>query len=265
MTDALQHVFAPDRWPSLVYVSARLGGLMLVAPLWSMSQVPGRARAAITLLLSLALLPAAPAVAWPEQALAIPLPLAAELVIGLSVGMAGAVLVQGVALAGEVIALQMGLAIAGALAPVPEAEVPPVGQFHSLLALLVYLALDGHLLLFRALADTLRTLPPGQVFDLAAGGRLQADAAGALFAAAVWAAGPVMVALFVANLAIAVLSRAVPQLNAMLVSFPVTIALGLLVLGAALPGIGAAIEARVQHLPDVLGRLPAFAGAAGAR
>jgi flagellar biosynthetic protein FliR len=259
MSGALVQALAPDRWPALVFIATRLGGMMLVAPLWSMALAPVRVRAAITVLLALALLPAAPPLAWPADPLAIPLPLAGELAIGIAIGLGAAAIVQGAALAGEVLSLQTGLSFASTVVPMPEAEVPAIGQIHSALAVLIYLAADGHLALLSGIAESLRALPPGGALDLAAGSHASALAAGSLFASAVGVAGPTLVALLAANVAIAMLSRAVPQLNAMLVSFPLTIALGLLVLGAALPLLGSALDGQVSALPDAPVRLGAFA------
>ena len=231
----------PGAWPTFVFVTARLTGLMLTAPLWSMTAMPRAIRAAVTVVLALLLTPLAPRVTVPEQLLELPLPLALELVLGLGIGLTAGVLVHGASLAGEVISLQMGLSLGPALATVPELEVPSVGQLQSLLALLVYVAMGGHLILLRGLADSLQVLPPATALDLAGGAHLAARLGGALFASALGIAAPVMVTLLLVNVALSILSRAVPQLNAMMVSLPLTIGIGLLMLGLALPLLAATV------------------------
>lgn len=249
MPDAVTRLFTPELWPTFVLITARLSGLMLAAPLWSMSTLPRAARAAIIVTLGVLLLPLAPRAPAPEQVLDLPLPIAMELVVGIVIGLTAAVIVQGVALAGEVISMQMGLSLSHALAPMPEAQLPDVGQIKSFLALLIYVSLGGHLMLLRGLADSLRVLPPGMPMDLAAGGRSAAAMAGTLYSCAVRAAAPVMVTLLLANVALAILGRAVPQVNAMLVSFPFTIGIGLVMLGAALPIVAWVICGWMQGLP----------------
>jgi flagellar biosynthetic protein FliR len=262
MPDSLTRLMAPELWPTFVFITARLSGLMLVAPLWSMSALPRAARAAIIVALSVMLLPIAPRVPVPEQVLDLPVPIAMELVVGIVIGLTAAVIVQGVALAGEVVSMQMGLSLGHALAPMPEAQLSDVGQIKSFLALLIYVSVGGHLVLFRGLADSLRVLPPGLPMDLAAGGRSAAMMVGTLYSCAVRAAAPVMVTLLLANVALAILGRAVPQVNAMLVSFPFTIGVGLVMLGAALPIIAWAIGGWMQGLSaTVAGAVASFRAA----
>jgi flagellar biosynthetic protein FliR len=228
---------------------------MMVAPLWSMTAMPQRVRAAITVLLAILLLPLAPATKLPEEVMALPLPLVSELIIGLAIGLTAALLVQGVTLAGEVISLQMGLSLTPLLAPTPDVQVSGTGQLKTMLALLIYVAVDGHLVLLKGLADSLRTLPPGGALDLAGGGRAAALMTGELFGCAVRAAAPVMVALLVTNLAIAMLSRAVPQVNAMMMSFPITIAVGLLMIGVSLPMVASVTEHWMRNLPQAVDQI----------
>ena len=251
----LAQAMAPDRWPTFVLVTARIGGLMLTAPMWSMTMLPKTARGAITVLLALALTPLAPRTPLPDQALELPIPVAMEMVIGIAIGLTAAVLVQGVALAGEVLSLQMGLSLGPQLAPLPDVPVSGVGQLTTFLALVVYLATGGHLVMLRGLAESLRLLPPGLPIALDSGGRLAAVFCEALFGSAVRAAAPVMVALLLANLALAILSRAVPQLNAMMVSLPVTVGVGLVTVGLTLPLLAAMIGGWMQALPVSVDRL----------
>lgn len=255
MPDFLNQAFAPDRWPVFVLISARVAGMMFAAPLWSMTALPHQARAAITVLLSLLLLPLAPALAAPERVLDLPIPLAIELVIGIAIGLTAAVLVQGVALGGEVLALQMGLSLGPALAPTPDIPVSGVAQIKTFLALVIYLGAGGHLVMLRGLADSLAVLPPGAPLNLAGGAGQAAMFCEALFGSALRAAAPVMVALLLSNLALAILSRAVPQLNAMMVSLPLTVGVGLVTIGLTLPVVSGAVARWMGALPASVDRM----------
>lgn len=249
MPDFLTLLLMPSHWPTFVMITARLGGLMISAPLWSMTTIPPALRAAITVVLAAVLLPLAPAAPPPVDVLGMPLPFMAEMAIGLVIGLAAAVIVNGAALAGEVVSLQMGLSLGPALAPMPDLGTSGIGQMKSLLAVFVYLSVGGHLMLLSALADSLGTIPPGTALDiggaLAAGERLM----NVVFLSAVGVAAPVLVALLLANLALALLSRAVPQLNTMMVSLPLSIGVGLVTLGAALPVVAAALTGWMESLP----------------
>lgn len=247
--DFLQAAFAPEKWAAFVLITARVGGFLFTAPGFSGSMMPGTVRTAVTVLLAVFLLPGAPSLPLPDEALDLPLPLAAELAIGMVLGMTASVIVQALGLAGEVMSLQMGLSIAPALSPVPEMQVVGVGQVTSLLAVVLYLGLGGHLMLLRGLAESLRLLPPGGGYALAAGGDVAIQLAGRMFACAVSAAAPVMVALLLTNIAMAIMGRAVPQMNAMMMSFPITVGVGLVTFGLALPILSATVAGWMSGLP----------------
>lgn len=248
MPGFLQTVLAPANWPTFVFVVTRLTGLMMVGPLWSMSMLPRTLRAAITVLLAVMLLPVTPRVALPEQAMQIPVPLAIEMLIGVAIGLSAAVIVQGVAYAGEVVAIQMGLALAPTISPMADLEVSGIGQIKGSLALLIYATMGGHLTLLHGLADSLRTIPPGTSIGLDGGGGAVL-LFGSLFSTAARAAGPIMVALLLTNSALAILNRAVPQMNAMMVALPLTISVGLIMFGAALPFVANNLGSWIQGLP----------------
>jgi flagellar biosynthetic protein FliR len=248
--DFMTQALAPERWPTFALVTARLAGLMLAAPLWSLTVLPRLARAAITALLALVLLPNVPATPLPERLLDLPLPIAMELVIGIAIGLTAAVLVHGVALGGEVLAIQMGLSLGPALAPTPDVQATGVGQIENWLALSIYLAIGGHLFLLRGVAESLQALPPGAAIDYAAGARHAVDLFTILFSSAARAAAPVMATLLLTHLALAILTRAVPQLNTMLVSLPLTFGVGMLMIGVTLPILSSVIGGWMEALPD---------------
>jgi len=110
-------------------------------------------------------------------------------------------------------------------------------------------------MLLHAVADSLRVLPPGTVFALDEGGRAIAGTFGVLFSSALRTAAPVVVALLVTNAALAILSRAVPQLNAMMVSFPITIGVGLLMFAVSMPVVSSVIARWVEVMPAGIDRL----------
>ena len=262
MPSAWDPLLRPDAWPTFVFITARLTGLFFIAPLWSMTGLPRLARAAILVLLALVLLPGAPRVPMPEHALELPVPLAMEMLLGLAIGMTAAVVVHGAAMCGEVVSMQMGLSLGPALAPMPDVEASGVSQIQSLMAVVIYVGVGGHLMLLRGIADSLQVLPPGAPFALADGGRTIVAMVGTVFLTALRTGAPVIVALLVTNVALAILSRAVPQLNAMMVSFPMTIAVGLIMVGASLPMAAGTIDVWMRDLPLRIAEVTGAFGAA---
>lgn len=252
MSTFVNELFGPDRWPVFVFITARLAGLGMTAPLWSMRTFPRSIRATVIAVIALVLLPTVPETVIPERVLDIPVPLAMELIIGMSIGLTAAVIIQGVAYAGDVLSLQTGLSLGAALSggDIPGAG---LGQMLSLGALLIYVVMGGHLILLQGLSESLQVLPPGRPLATEAGGATAAAAFGTIFSSAARVAAPAMVSLLLANLALAILTRAVPQLNAIMVSFPLTIGLGLLMIGVSMPIIASAIHGWVQDLPTSVG------------
>ena len=248
MPKELLLALSPETWPTFVLIATRLGGLFLVAPVWSSFSIPRMVRGAMTVLLSLVMLPIAPLVSLPDALPALPLLIGLELVVGVVIGLSAAVLVSGVAYAGEVVSMQMGIHLGNALSPMPELEVPGIGELNGFLALFIYLAVGGHLVMLRGIADSLRLLPPGTLFSMAGGVEEGSRLVGTLFLTALRTAVPVMLILLLSNVGLALLQRAVPNLNAMMVAIPLTVLVGLLALTGAVPLVAASIASWMSAL-----------------
>lgn len=250
----------PVNWPLFALVSARLAGLMLTAPLWSMRFVPMQARAAMTVVLAVALMPLVPAEVRPApgEPLAF-LALVPELLLGLAIGLTAAVFLHALSVAAEVVSLQMGLSFGAAFGGSPDTATPGIGQLYHNFTLALYAILGGHLVLLTGLALSLRIVPPGAVTGMDAAGPAVLTLLGSVFAVAVQVAAPVMVALLITNLALAVLNRAVPQLHTLMVAVPLTVAVGFVVIGATLPLtaglVGRWVGGLEAGVADLLGRM----------
>jgi flagellar biosynthesis protein FliR len=251
----------PDPVPFLL-VLARLSGLALAAPIFGHLLVPVRVRAGIVGVLALAL---APAVGAPPLADASPWMLAGlvgvELVIGVLLGLVAQLVFAGVELGGQVAGIQLGVGMAGVIDPGSHAGSTVVAQWQQLVALLVFLVLDVHHVLVRALVESFRVAPVGQVAltsDVLHG--VVAEAAG-LFDVGVRIAAPVLVVLLLVNGALGILARTIPQLNVFAVGLPVNVGVGLVVLGASLPFTARFLAGRFETLADTLAALVGGLGA----
>lgn len=248
----LSAALSPDYWPLLALIAARVSGLMLVMPLFSMNSVPRSVRTGATLLLALILLPLAPQTFPVESASLLPLLVVIEIFIGFSIGLTASVFMAGVTTAGEIIGMKMGLGIASVFDPMSNVTVPIVGYFIQLFVIAVFFLVDGHLVLIQGLGHSVEILSPGQVVP----GRelLQGLAAmgSMVFVTAVKISAPVLTALLVANVAFGVLAKAAPQMNVFLLSMPITICLGLLVIGFTLAGMVSLTRSWVFQMPEMI-------------
>lgn len=252
-------LFAPGTLQLVGLLAARYAGLMLVAPVFSARTFPVMVRTALLVVLTLLSLPAAAMSAGPVAIT--PATLLGEMLVGMTLGFAAALVVAGAELAGDLLATQSGLSGATTLDPMTQVGGTPVlAHFAKMLVVTLILAVDGHIVMIEALHETVTVLPVAGPIDMANGARGVVALAGEMFVMAVRFAAPVTAAVFICNIGLGVLARATPQLNIFMVAYPVQIAVGLFTLGAALPLIAAGFaswpadyDATVHNLLDVLG------------
>lgn len=230
-------------WPFV-----RALALLMTAPLISHASVPNRVKVGLAFAIAIVVAPLVPpnlpSPASPEALGTLVYQVAVGAVIGLSARLAFAA----VELAGEMIGLQMGLSFATFIDPQNSQPAPLIGSFLGLIAMLVFLAVDGHLALVGSLAESFR-VSPASFLDMKAVVRWGSE----MFRFGLHISLPVVAAMLVANIALAILVRAAPQLNLFSVGFPATLLIGLLVMATSLPAvlplILAAIRAGLPGLP----------------
>lgn len=251
-------LLAPGSASTLVLLGARVGGVVLVAPVFSARTVPVTLRTALLVLIAVLLQPAALGHLSGAPRLTAAA-LFTETLIGFAIGFGAAVTVGAAEVAGELMTVQIGLSGAAVLDPLTQQSTPVLGQFMQLLAVTLLLAGDAHLLMLDSLAASLRYLPVGAPVDAQAGFGAMVALGSTLFLLGLRFAAPVVAAVLVANVALAILSRAAPTLNVLSVAFPLQIGVGLLALGASLPllaawftGWGAAYDGILTHLLGAL-------------
>jgi flagellar biosynthetic protein FliR len=226
-----------DAWlAGLLWPLTRILAMLAAAPVLGQTRIPARIRIGLGVGLVLAVTPTLPPLPQVAPASAAGLLiLAQQMIIGLAMGFALRLVFVAVEMAGDLIGLQMGLGFAMFYDPGNVQHTPILGQFLGLLATLVFLAINGHLLVIAAVADSFHTLPIG-VAPLQAGFYETLARHGAIiFLAGLQLALPLIVTMLVVNLALGVLTRAAPQLNIFAVGFPVTLAIGFGALILTLP------------------------------
>jgi len=244
------------RLVALVMALARVGGLLVLAPILGSRVAPVRVRAALTFFLAVAMLPALPADAGAFAVDAGPVRLfaglALEIAIGFTIGLIAQFVFGGVQMAGQLAGIQMGVGLSNLIDPQTQEHITAFAQWQNLLALLVFLSVDGHHVLIRALAQSFTLLPIGGGFPTAEGlGRVLALASG-IFVIALKIAAPVLVLLLLVNAAMGVLAKLIPQLNVFVVGFPLNVAAGLFVLTASQPFTVRLLESAFAEVAGVL-------------
>lgn len=228
----------------LMFPLARVLGLVAVAPPFNNQALPMSIKLMLGLAITFALMPVLPVMPAVDPASAQGLALLVEqILIGLAMGFAMQLAFAGLDLAGELIGLEMGLSFAVFYDPQSSGQTAVVSQFLNLMATLLFIVMDGHLLLISLLAESFTLLPVGQMLAAPRLLVLAAQAA-SLFALGLMLALPILAALMMTSLALGILQRAAPQLNLFAVGFPVSLMVGFAMLAMAMPYLNPSF----QHL-----------------
>jgi flagellar biosynthetic protein FliR len=219
---------------ALLTIGVRLSGLMLFAPFFGSAVIPPRIKAVLVLALTFLLypmlkpqLPEVPVSRWPQLVFS-------ELLVGLAVGIATTLVFDAVQMAGQVLSVQMGYSLVTILDPNTQIESTVVATFHQTMLMLIFLRLDVHLWLLRALGNSFLYLPPGSGHLTAAFTRGVLGAGASVIEVGVQIAAPVLSATLLADIVLALMGKASPQLPLMLLGPAIKSLLGLCVLMAAL-------------------------------
>lgn len=228
------HFLLPEFQSFLVLIS-RIGGLLAALPILSGRTVPLKVKVALVLVLGAALAPVIHLPAMSYDPLVLAAGLASEMAIGLTIGLAVRLFFGALELAGEIIGVQMGFGVAQLFDPTTAHQTPMMAQYCTLLASLVFLSLNAHLLVVATIVSSYEAVP---VFGASLPSGLGDEVlrlSQQMFTIGLKLAAPVLITILLINILLAILGRAVSQINVFVLSFPVTIAGGLAVLGMAMP------------------------------
>jgi flagellar biosynthesis protein FliR len=225
-------------WPFL-----RTLALFSAAPLFSAAAIPMRAKVAIAGVVAFALSTAAGqsaplALDWTSALLAVQ-----QVLVGLTIGFSMQLSLAAMGFAGDLIGVQMGFGFASLLDAQTLFQVPVISDLFSLVGLLLFVTLNGHLLLLGVLERSFTVVPVAPLHAIApAGWQALVAAAAVLFQMGVWLALPVVAVLLAAHLAVAVVSRVAPQINILSLGFSVFMWIGIAATIALVPFFVPAVE-----------------------
>lgn len=220
-----------------ILVFLRVGAIVALTPILGDRTVPLRVKGGLSLLIAALVFPFVKAIPGPAglDTAALFFRMASEVFIGAVIGFTARLLFAGVQLAGQMVGFQMGFAIVNVIDPANSDQVSIIAEFQYLVAVLLFLCLDGHHMFLSALADSFRLVPPldlhvkGELFEV-----LMVFVKD-MFEAALKMGAPVIATLFFMSVGLGLVARTVPQINIFIVGFPIQIAVGLIGLGVTLP------------------------------
>jgi len=222
---------SPVFWPFL-----RVLAMFSSAPIFSARSVPMRTRVGMAFLIAFcaqAGLPEQEVIALTDgRAFGVVLQ---QVIVGVAIGLAVRIVFAAVELAGEVIGLQMGLNFAGFFDPTTNQQTSAVGRFFGNTTMLLFVVINGHLMVLQAVLASFNTFPVGGgAFDAIAQMRIH-ELGAVVFRYGLWIALPLIGMLLFINIVLGFISRVAPQMNAFAIGFPITLAAGLIGIAATLP------------------------------
>ena len=247
--------FGIGHFVTWLLVLARTAGVFVSAPVLGNTHVPVPTRIALAACLAFIFTPLVAAdrsgvfFATSPDLPSLAASVVKEAVVGVMIGFVGMLLFMVVQSAADMINLQMGLGFGSLVDPTMNQPTSVVGQFHHLVATLLFLATNAHHLLLRGLADSFNALPLGELALGPEAGQAVVGAFSRLFVAGIKIGGPIVGVILLTDVALGILSRTMPQLNVLVVGFPAKILVGLVTVVVALPAVSVAMQSLFGGLP----------------
>lgn len=249
--------FNADTLASFLMTLMRISMILFLMPFYGGDYIPPQVKAALSIVLALAIWPhlSFPPEMLPQHPGQVAVVMLGEMVIGLTLGLCVYFVFAAIQTGGEIMGFQMGFTMVTLADPSSGAQASISSLILYNVSLIVFLTLNGHLHLLRALADSFALIPPGGlnftgelvsgVLELSAG----------MFSLAIRIAAPVIAALFLAELSLALMGRAAPQMNLLTLGFPLKITVGFFFMGILFTTLSLHMEELILNLGPMFGRI----------
>ena len=253
------HLFglSPQQFEEFLLIFLRVSSMLMLFPIFSSAQIPHQVRLGLGALISFIIFRVVPVPHLTGGAFELIVGAAAQGLLGVIVGFVASLVFTGIQFAGELIDLQVGFAIANVLNPQTQQNITIIGEFQLAIATLIFLTTNSHYFFIEGIAGSFNLVPlPYINLDPSVAGNL------ALFFAQSFLivfkiSAPVVVALFLTNVALALMARVAPQMNVFVIGLPIQVAVGFTMMIIALPllaTVGPEVFANVSGQMDTIMR-----------
>jgi flagellar biosynthetic protein FliR len=227
-----------DHILTLLVIMTRVGPLVFMMPVIGSSSVPSQVKALFTMALSLILLPVVPvsvsAALLPETAMGYAIFVGIEVTFGAILAFFARLVFDATDLAGQMVGISMGMGMAGTMDPEFGTQVSLVGTLWNIVAILIFLGINGHHLFFRTLVESFTWVTPGSIHLGKATLLGLTEGIVRMFVLGIQIMAPAAVALFLTHVAMGIIAKTVPQVPVMMVAMPLTIGIGFLFVGLSM-------------------------------
>jgi flagellar biosynthetic protein FliR len=239
---------------SFVWPLFRIASFLMIIPIFGTQLVPMRVRSGMAFLLALIVAPLIPEVPLVEALSITALLITVQQVfIGVLMGLMFVMLLQIFVVAGQIVAMQMGLGFASMVDPTNGVTVPVLSQIYLICVTLIFLAMNGHLVMIEMIVESFSVWPVSQ--DILGGLGMQPEELWQflmrinwLFASALLVSLPVITAVLIVNLSFGIVTRAAPQMNVFSLGFPIGMLFGLFLIWVSVFELGPMFERFSQEL-----------------
>lgn len=235
-------------------VLTRISAFFLVVPVFGWETIPTTMKVAAAVLLSIFFSLTSPLVVSAEQASAVQamLLLGGEATYGLALGAIASILFSAVKLSGRIVEDQMGLTMAEILDPLTQEQSQPLASLLEMIFVIAFLAANGHHLLIKVIQRSYELFPAGKIPTMAALAGNMLEATSMMLIAGLRLSAPMLAAMLVLLVALAILARIVPEMDIFFISFPLRIVLGLVMLVVFVPFIDGFVGEMAQLMAKML-------------
>ncbi|PIE70212.1 MAG: flagellar biosynthetic protein FliR [Deltaproteobacteria bacterium] len=242
MVEALS-LIQPDEIRIFLLVLVRVSVVLFLFPIFGSPLFPAQIKAGLSLMVTIALIPLVsgrtvlPGM-FPVHAVSFVLLVVGELIIGMVIALTVRMFFAAVQMAGQIIGFQMGFSMINVVDPQSGGQISLMEQFVYWVVLIIFLGLNGHHILLMSLAESFRRVPIGGVH--LSGSLVEAviPMSADIFSLGIRIAAPAWAAIFFTDAAFGITAKFAPQMNVLIVAFPVKITIGLITFGLALQTVG---------------------------
>lgn len=219
----------------LVFI--RMTGLFVVAPIFGRRNVPTYFKIGFSFFAALILIntTAIGNVQYNDNLLSYVLLVAKEFLVGLSMGFIAYIAYNAIYIAGEIIDMQVGFGIVNVMDPMSNIQIPVTANVYFIISMLIFLSINGHHMLIKALFDSFTTLPMGTAEFSAKLTDSFVSLFSSVFSTGFKIAAPIVATILIADIVLGTISRMVPQMNIFVIGMPLKIIVGILILAITIP------------------------------
>ncbi len=235
------------------WVFIRVGALVFMLPLFGATGIPSLWKAGFSFLLAIIIVPFVPMTqTFPDTDLGMLVGVFSEILLAFLLAIFTKLFMASVQLAGQFLGFQMGFNVASVMDPQTGGQSTVISQFLYMFMILLFFSINGHHLFIRALAESFQAVPPLSFRLSPSLMKVLVKVSGEMFLIAIKMAAPILVALFLSNLCLGIVARTVPQVNILMIGFPLNIALGLILLGVMLNSLSPFLTGLIKRMGSVL-------------